>query len=364
MTLFLDAHQDIAYNMAAFGRDYTRPVAETRRAEFSGPIPELVGESLLGLPEYNRGRVAVVFGTLFAGPRRLSKNPGNELQLYADEHEAHEMYWQQLLSYHQLAQDHPDAFTLIQTRRQLAAHLAPWQDETQADRIKPVGIIPLMEGAEGIISLDELPDWWAKGVRTIGPAWAGNRFCGGTREPGPLTAAGRELLKAMAEVGFILDLSHMDHAAAMEAVDTYPGKLIASHANAAAIVNGFPSNRLLQDDLIRAMFARDAVIGVVPINGFLDWELNQAGGRDAISLSLVADQIDYLCQMAGDCTHVGLGTDFDGGIGLRSVPREIDSIADLPKINDFLAARGYTAEDISVIDSENFLAMIESVLPF
>ena len=53
------------------------------------------------------------------------------------------------------------------------------------------------------------------GLRLIGLAWAGTRYGGGTREPGPLTAEGRKLLRAMAELDFVLDLSHMDEAAAL-----------------------------------------------------------------------------------------------------------------------------------------------------
>ena len=58
-----------------------------------------------------------------------------------------------------------------------------------------------MEGAEGVRSPRELEEWWARGVRLIGLAWAGNRYCGGTGEPGPLTSEGYALLEAMAAWG-------------------------------------------------------------------------------------------------------------------------------------------------------------------
>ena len=37
-------------------------------------------------------------------------------------------------------------------------------------------------------------------------------------------------------------------------------------------------------------------------------------------MELLVAQIDYICQLAGDPRHVGLGSDFDGGFGLQSVP--------------------------------------------
>ncbi|MFZ3071124.1 MAG: membrane dipeptidase, partial [Anaerolineaceae bacterium] len=194
-------------------------------------------------------------------------------------------------------------------------------------------------------------------------AWAGNRFCGGTREPGPLTPEGKALLSAMAELGFILDLAHMDAQAAFQCLDLYPGTIITSHANASRLVKGYTGNRLLDDDLIHAMFSRDVVIGVVPFNNFLqaDWILSR--GRAGVSLSLVAEQVDYLCQLAGDCSHVGVGTDFDGGFGLQSCPRELDSIADLPKLNPFLLQMGYSTDQIAQINAGNFARVLESGLP-
>ena len=70
--ILVDAHQDLAWNMLSFGRDYTRPVAETRRREAGTITPGYTGDTLLGWPEYQKGRVAVVFSTLFAAPARRS----------------------------------------------------------------------------------------------------------------------------------------------------------------------------------------------------------------------------------------------------------------------------------------------------
>jgi membrane dipeptidase len=78
---------------------------------------------------------------------------------------------------------------------------------------------------------------------------------------------------------------------------------------------------------------------------------------------MVADQVDYLCQIAGDADHVGIGTDFDGGFGLQSVPRELDSIADLPLLLPFLSAKGYAEPELEKIAHGNFLRVLQSALP-
>jgi membrane dipeptidase len=155
----------------------------------------------------------------------------------------------------------------------------------------------------------------------------------------------------------------MDAAAAFQALERYEGTIITSHANASRLVRAYSGNRLLDDDLIRAMIERDVVIGVVPFNNFLraDWE--QSGGREAVSLSMVADQIDYICQITGDARHIGIGTDFDGGFGLQSSPKELDSVADLPLLLPFLGAKGYSEAAQEDIAHGNFLRVLQSALP-
>ena len=68
MSLIIDSHQDIAWNMLTFGRDYTRSAYETRRLEIGTAIPQLNGDCTVGWLEYQRGQVAAIFATLFAPP--------------------------------------------------------------------------------------------------------------------------------------------------------------------------------------------------------------------------------------------------------------------------------------------------------
>ncbi len=222
MNLIFDAHQDLAYNILSFGKDYSRSVYQTpnskptKPSQTDLPIPP-------SLAEYNRGKVALVFGTLFAAPARSEKELYSNLQIYNTPEEANQVYWKQLRLYHQLTEEKPAVFRLVSTKCDLKNHLEEWEhqpSEPEPEDYLPLGIVPSMEGAEGIMDLKELPEWWENGLRSIGLAWAGNQFCGGTREPGPLTTLGRELLHEMAQTGFILDLSHMDEPAALECIQT------------------------------------------------------------------------------------------------------------------------------------------------
>ncbi|MBT3390137.1 MAG: peptidase M19 [Chloroflexi bacterium] len=357
--LIVDAHQDLAWNMLTFGRDYTRSALETRRLEMHSAAPRHNGDTLLGWHEYQQGRVAVIFATLFASPARRTLGEW-DVQSYRDTAEARLRYSAQLDAYHRLVDQHPDKFRLIRTQTDLRAHLAEWQPETASP---PVGLVILMEAAEAVGHPSELEEWWQRGVRLIGPAWAGTRFCGGTGEPGPLTSDGYALLEAMADFGFSLDFSHMDEKAVLQALDIFPGTMLASHANASALLDGLDSNRFLSDRVIHGLIERDAIIGVVPYNPFLLPGWQASDGRHRVTLGFVAAQIDYICQLAGDAAHVGIGSDFDGGFGLQSVPEGIDTIADLGKLAGLLAEKGYTESDIQSVMGQNWLNLLARSLP-
>ncbi len=359
MYLIVDAHQDLAHNILSFGRDYTRSVLETRRLEAGTNIPERAGTALLGFPECQKGNIALIFATLFAAPKRYQGGAW-DVNCYENTEEAHRLYRAQVDVYNRLLDEHPDTLSLIRNAPDLNLLLSKWQ---APEDTRPLGLLMLMEGADAIHSPEELEEWWALGLRIIGPAWVGTRYSGGWHEPGPLTNEGRELLAAMAEYGFILDLSHMDEAATLESLERYEGALIASHSNAAALLPNAQTNRHLSDRVIRGIIERDGIIGTVLFNAFLKADWRKGDGREQVTLNHVVAQIDHICQLAGDARHVGIGSDFDGGFGLESVPCGIDSVADLQKLAPLLAERGYTDSDIVAIMGKNFISCLKKNLP-
>ncbi|HUG33630.1 MAG TPA: membrane dipeptidase [Anaerolineales bacterium] len=365
MHLIIDSHEDIAWNMLTFQRDYTRPLAETRRLEANTLIPGRNGDSLLGWDEYQRGRVAVVFATLFAAPAR--KRELWDTLWYPDFDTARRLYRDQILLYHKLTDSHPDKFRLIPSTKELDSLLELWSTPARdsQDEGRPVGLILLMEGAEGIRHVDELREWWELGLRMIGPAWLGTRYCGGTKEPGPLTEEGRTLLSEMSDFNFILDLSHMDEAAALESLDHYEGPIMASHANCAALMPGADTNRHLPDRVIHGLIERGGVIGSVPFNTFLrvGWARQSGSRREEVGLDAYIAHIDHVCQLAGDSLHAGIGSDFDGGFGLQSVPPGIESVADLQLVGSKLLERGYNDTDVENILGGNWLRFLREHLP-
>jgi membrane dipeptidase len=146
-------------------------------------------------------------------------------------------------------------------------------------------------------------------------------------------------------------------------LDYYSGPVIASHSNARALIHGAIDERHLSDTNIRKLVERDGVIGILPYNKYLKVGWTPSDGRSDMHLELVAAQIDYICQLASDARHVSLGSDFDGGFGVQSVPVELNTIADLQKLVPLLQGKGYSSADIQAILGGNWRRHLERTLP-
>jgi len=352
--LIVDAHEDIAWNMLAFGRDYLESSLVIRQREANNPTRG--GHAMLGWSDWLQGRVGVVFATLYA-----SKLGGMSSSKYGyrDIAEAHKLYKQQLSTYHGLVTTHPDKFRLITNQTHLADVLRGWQTDSPQ-----VGLVILMEGAEGIQHPQELQWWYDQGVRIIGPAWSQTRYAGGTGAPGPLTQLGYELLEAMADLNMVLDLSHMTDEGVEAALEIYPGPIIASHSNARTLLPLSNSpERHLSDSTVLRLTKRGGVIGVVLANPFLDDTVTWTDTARPVTLAQVVSQIDYYCQLIGDTAHIGIGSDFDGGFGAELAPQGMESVADLVKIGAALADYGYGDDDIEAIMGDNWLNLLRHTLP-
>ena len=238
-----------------------------------------------------------------------------------------------------------------------------WEKWIKApDQENPIGLVLLMEGAEGLGNIKSLEEWYHAGLRIVGPVWAGTRYCGGSYEGGGFTDEGRQLLEVMADLKFGLDLSHMTEQSTLEALDRYEGVVFATHANSRKLLNGAYGERNFTDDTICHLAEREGVMGVVPLNRFLVPEWTNSLPRDKVSLNHLVDQIDYICQLTGSSQHVAIGTDFDGGFGYPAIPNELNSIAEIQTLAIILENRGYLSDDIEAIFGLNWKRILERIL--
>lgn len=365
MTFIIDSHQDLGWNILTFGRDYARSAAEIRQMEKDTLTPQRNGQTLLGWPDYQKGQVAVVFSTIFATPKRYQGEDWDKV-VFSNNQEYGEIVHRQLDAYSRLVDKNPDKFRLIDSIEDLEKVITPWTNSSAIlpDNPHPVGLVLLVEGAEGLRDMDELEEWYSAGVRIIGPVWAGTRFCGGMYNPdNSFSKEGFALLDAMAGLNITLDISHMNETSALTALDTFSGKVIASHANVRKLLHSQENERHFTDLTIRRLVERGGVMGVVPFAKFLKPDWNISRERQPVPLTLLADHIDAICQIAGSSDHAAIGTDFDGGFGWPDVPDEIDTIADMQKLIAILESRGYAGQDVQKIMGGNWHSFLQTSLP-
>jgi membrane dipeptidase len=360
--LIVDGHLDLALNALQGNRDLIRSAYATRGAEF-GQVGKGRAQGTVGLPEMRAGRVALSFVTL------LARSTGEIVHHvdYARQAPAYAAAQGQLAYYRAL--ERQGYARIIASRAGLDAHIGAWREwEASAEipdpnRAPPLGFIILMESADPISTPGQLRAWWDAGLRIVGPAhYRQGRYAGGTASETGLTPLGRELLPEMERIGMLLDLTHLSDAAFWEALELYHGPVLASHSNCRAIV---PNQRQFSDDQIRAIVARDGVIGV--LLGCSDlvpgWVVG-ARHHGGVTLDRLVDHIDHICTLAGNARNVAIGSDLDGGVGRDEFPRDLDTIADLPSIAPLLANRGYAADDIQAILHGNWLRFLQRAWPY
>jgi membrane dipeptidase len=166
----------------------------------------------------------------------------------------------------------------------------------------------------------------------------------------------------MERLGMILDVTHLSDECFWEAMDSYGGPVWASHHNCRALV---PHQRQLDDEQIRALVSRDAVIGVALDAWMLvpGWVQGQTTPESAgLRLEALINHIDHICQIAGTSRHVGLGSDLDGAYGREQTPTDLETIADLQRLPGMLRVRGHSVEDTRNFAHGNFLRFLRGAL--
>ena len=373
-----DAHLDLAMNAMEWNRDLTLPVSDIRKSEMGMSDRPDRGNNTVSFDAMRKGNIGLCTATQIA--RYVKK--GNPLPGWRSPQQAWAQTQGQLAWYRAME----DCGELVQIRNieQLRHHLKIWgvtagksafekkPSDKKLDRRyssqekyplkKPIGYILSLEGADSILSIAHLEKSYEQGLRAIGPAHYGpGTYAFGTDSNGGIGAKGKELLKTIERLNLILDATHLCDTSFWETMDVYKGPVWASHNNCRALVD---HNRQFSDEQIKELIGRKAVIGVA-----LDaWMMvpNWVRGKSdpvkmGVTLERAVDNIDHICQLAGNAEHVGIGTDLDGGFGTEQGPHDVDTIADLQKIPEILRKRGYSEKDILGIMHGNFLNFLEGV---
>src|SRR5262245_61949479 len=241
--LLFDAHLDLAWNALDWNRDLLQPVAALRRSE-QGMSGKARGRNTVSFPEMRRGQVGVCIATLLA---RLLRETMPPIQRYTAMTAGYAAAQGQLAYYRALVEQ--GHLRWITDWPGLEAHLRDWLGSPTPSA--PIGFILSMEGADPVLSPEQVGEWWEAGLRIIGPAHYGpSPYAHGTGTEGGLFPAGPDLLREMERVGMILDVTHLSDECFDQALEIYRGPVLASHHNCRALV---PGQRQLTDDQIKRL---------------------------------------------------------------------------------------------------------------
>ena len=189
--------------------------------------------------------------------------------------------------------------TIIRSQADLSAHLA------RRGPSWPVtaGLLAI-EGAHALdddpANVEVVAD---AGFRMMSPSHFFDNAFGGSAhgiEKGGLTPAGREMIERMEARRMLVDVAHASAATIDDVLAMSTRPVVASHTGARGVID---NARNLSDEHLRGIAASGGLVGI----GF--WP-TACGGDD---VAAIVRSISYAVDVAG-VEHVGLGSDFDGGV--------------------------------------------------
>lgn len=219
-----------------------------------------------------------------------------------------------------------------------------------------------------------------------------NQLCSSStddNEDKGLSKFGSDVVNEMNKAGIIIDVSHVSDKAFYDILKLTKTPVIASHSNARSLCD-HPRN--MSDDMLKALANNGGVVHINFVNSYLKTQeenpqrdsafaelrnnfdfdnmtkeergkfhkemkrLSKEFPSDKATLKDVVDHIDYIVQLIG-IDHVGIGSDFDGGGGLKGV---FDS-SEMGNITTELIKRGYSEKEIKKIWGDNFMRVFREV---
>ena len=347
--LIIDSHLDIAFSALEWNRDLRQSIARMREAE-AGMPEKGRGLNMVNFAELRRGGLGLFFVTVHSRVASVGRRfPGVRNQDIAYAKCRGELAYYRLMEARGVLRQ-------VKDRPGLEAHLQEWEKDPVST---PLGFVLTMEGADGIVSFEQVEEWWEEGLRVVSLCHYGiSAYSHGTQAPGGLTPRGGAMLKALEAAGMVLDVSHLAEQAFWEALELFGGQLAATHNCCRVLCD---HDRQFTDGQIKVLIQRGGVIGVA-----LDvWMVSPLWDREAmdnsgITLEQVVDHLDHICQLAGNARHAAIGSDLDGGYGKEQAPADMDTIADLQQIPAMLERRGYAAGDIAQIMHGNWIRLLRT----
>jgi membrane dipeptidase len=236
--------------------------------------------------------------------------------------------------------------------------------------------------------------YYAKGARYITLCHTRNNdICDSSTDStefNGLSEFGKNVVLYMNKCGMMVDVSHVSDKSFYDVIALSKAPVIASHSCARAVCDN-PRN--MDDDMLRALAKNGGVIQMCILSAYVKKQKPDPGRDSAVAalrqkfrnfddlsktekeearkawdaldddfphelanVSDVVDHIDHIVRVAG-IDHVGIGTDFDGGGGVK----DCFDVSQMKNITKELIRRGYTTGDIRKIWGGNLMRVMKQV---
>ncbi|MCX6287609.1 MAG: dipeptidase [Bacteroidetes bacterium] len=289
-----------------------------------------------------------------------------------------------------------DTIYAVLKRNQAVAGLALKPQDAYS--LKKEGKIAVFIGMENGyplgLDLSMVETFFKRGVRYITLCHTRNNdLCDSSTDTlcfGGLGPFGKEVVKEMNRLGMMVDVSHMSDKSFYDVLHLSGSPVIASHSCSRALCDN-PRN--LTDEMLMALAANGGVVQMCILSAYVKADPNPA--RDSAHAALrkkyrdfdgltkdemkaarkdwhaiddqypgnlatvsdVVDHIDHMVKVAG-IDHVGIGTDFDGGGGVKGC----NDVSGMGSITLELVKRGYSKSQIRKIWGGNLMRVMKQNL--
>lgn len=249
------------------------------------------------------------------------------------------------------------------------------QDLDRAKAQGKVAVIMGVQNADHFRQADDVKKFHQLGQRCAQLTYNSQNFVGtgGTdRIDGGVSDYGADIIKAMNEIGMLVDVSHCGDRTTLDAIELSKGPIAITHSNCRALV---AHPRLKTDEAIRKLAAKGGVIGITGVRMFVR-------DREPTTVDHIVDHIDHVAKLVG-IEHVGIGSDADLN-GYDDMPPDqlkelrasykasyafrekldIDGFDHPKKIYDLAEAlirRGYSDPDIEGVLGGNFRRLLGGI---
>ncbi len=379
--LTLDTHKDIDALLAPESLPEDPATRERFRAKYD---PTVRGEQQVDFVKMREGHYDCAFFIVYVGQGALTE---------AGYRRALDQANAKFDAIHRMARLHPDHIGLA---------TSPDQVEQLHRDGRLIACIGIENGYPMGEDLSLIAQFHARGARYMSIAHNNHSQLGDSHTPaepmhGGLSELGRKAVLKMNRVGIMVDVSHASRDTMLQTVALSKAPVIASHSGARRVND---HTRNLDDEQLRAIRKNRGVVQCVALAEFVksnpenaaarrklreelglsgrrgggsgdsaadgDLEARMAKYREGLAeidrkhppadVRAFVDHIDHMVKIAG-IDHAGIGSDFDGGGGIRGWNDASESL----NVTVELLRRGYTEEQIGRIWSGNLLRVWREV---